>query len=92
MTKLGHFKQKTQVNLKEVLPGEVDVKYKWAVSIVGKLAMFGDRIMRSRAKQVKKEFTKNLQEKSRGVVQIKSSHPMNLPAVFFSSGGSSNAV
>jgi carbon monoxide dehydrogenase subunit G len=52
VTKLGHFRQKTQVDLKEISPGEVKVKYKTDVSIVGKLAMFGDRIMRSKAKQV----------------------------------------
>jgi carbon monoxide dehydrogenase subunit G len=68
VTKLGHFKQKTQVDLKEVSPGEVEVKYKSDVSIVGKLAMFGDRIMRSKAKQVEEEFTKNLQEKLRDAV------------------------
>ena len=68
ITKLGHFKQKTQVDLKEVSPGEVEVKYKSDVSIVGKLAMFGDRVMRSKAKQVEEEFTKNLQEKLRDAV------------------------
>ncbi len=54
--------------MKEVSPGEVDVKYKSDVSIVGKLVMFGDRIMRSKAKHVEEEFTKNLQEKLRDVV------------------------
>jgi carbon monoxide dehydrogenase subunit G len=67
ITKLGHFKQKTQVDLKEVSPGEVEVKYKSDVSIVGKLAMFGDRIMRSKAKQVEEEFTKALQDKLRSI-------------------------
>jgi carbon monoxide dehydrogenase subunit G len=65
--KLGHFKQKTRVDLKEVSPGEVVVKYNSDVSIVGKLAMFGDRVMKSKAKQVEEEFTKNLQEKLRDV-------------------------
>jgi len=63
MTKLGHFKNKTSVDLKEVSPGTVEVAYKSDVSIVGKLAMFGDRIMRAKAKDTEKEFTKNLQEK-----------------------------
>jgi uncharacterized protein len=63
MTKLGHFKNKTVVDLKEVGPGQVEVAYKSDVSIVGKLAMFGDRIMRAKAKDTEKEFTKNLQEK-----------------------------
>jgi len=63
VTKLGHFKQRTDVDLKEVSPDEVEVKYKSEVSIVGKLAMFGDRIMRAKAKQVEEEFTKALQER-----------------------------
>jgi carbon monoxide dehydrogenase subunit G len=67
ITKLGHFKQKTQVDLKEVLPGEVKVTYKSDISIVGKLAMFGDRIMRAKAKQVEEEFTKALQETLRSI-------------------------
>ncbi len=68
VTKLGHFKQKTSVDLKEVLPGEVQITYKSDVSIVGKLAMFGDRIMRAKAKETEKEFTKNLQEKLKSIV------------------------
>jgi uncharacterized protein len=67
VTKLGHFKQKSVVDLKEVSPGKVEVKYKTDVSIVGKLAMFGDRIMRFKAKQVEQEFTKNLQNKLKAV-------------------------
>ena len=64
VTKLGYFKHKTQVDLKEVPPGDVEVKYKSDVSIVGKLAMFGDRVMRSKAKQAEEEFIKNLQQKA----------------------------
>lgn len=68
VTKLGHFKQKTQVDLKEVSPGEVEVQYKSDVSIVGKLAMFGDRIMKAKARQVEKEFTNALQAKLKEIV------------------------
>lgn len=67
VTKLGHFKNKTVVDLKEVAPGEVEVTYKSDVNIVGKLAMFGDRIMRAKAKDVEKEFTKKLQEKLKSI-------------------------
>ncbi|MBA4418604.1 MAG: hypothetical protein C0392_11965 [Syntrophus sp. (in: bacteria)] len=63
MTKLGHFKQKTSLNLKEVAPGEVEFSYAVDVAIVGKLAMFGDRVMKQKAKDTEKAFTKNLQEK-----------------------------
>ncbi|MDO9230153.1 MAG: carbon monoxide dehydrogenase subunit G [Syntrophales bacterium] len=66
ITKLGHMKQKTIVELSEIGDGNVDVSYKSDVAIVGKLAMFGDRVMRSKAKEVEKEFTQNLQEKLKG--------------------------
>lgn len=62
-TKLGHMKQKTAVDLKDMGNGEVQVSYQSDVAIVGKLAMFGDRMMKSKAKDVEKEFTKNLQER-----------------------------
>lgn len=68
MTKLGHFKNKTVVDLKDKGNGEVEVSYKTDVNIVGKLAMFGDRIMRAKAKDTEKEFTKNLQEKLKSIV------------------------
>ncbi len=67
MTKLGHFKQKSVVDLKDLGTGEVEVTYKTDVNIVGKLAMFGDRIMRAKAKDTEKEFTKNLQEKLKSI-------------------------
>ncbi len=63
MTKLGHFKQKTVLDLKEVAPGEVEFSYKVDVAIVGKLAMFGDRVMKQKAKDREKVFTTNLQDK-----------------------------
>lgn len=66
ITKLGHMKQKTIVELSEIGDGNVDVSYKSDVAIVGKLAMFGDRVMKSKAKEVEKEFTQNLQEKLKG--------------------------
>lgn len=66
ITKLGHIKQKTIVELSEIGDGNVDVSYTSDVAIVGKLAMFGDRVMKSKAKEVEKEFTQNLQEKLKG--------------------------
>lgn len=68
VAKAGHFVQKSVVDLRENSPGEVEVSYKSDVTIVGKLAMFGDRIMRVKAKKVEGEFTEALQERLRGVV------------------------
>ena len=63
VTKLGHFKQKTHVDLREVSPGQVEITYKSDVSIVGKLAMFGDRVMKAKSRQVEEEFTNALRER-----------------------------
>jgi carbon monoxide dehydrogenase subunit G len=66
--KAGHFVQKSVVDLREIPDGEVEVSYRTDASIVGKLAMFGDRIMRAKAKKVEEEFTKALQERLKNVV------------------------
>jgi carbon monoxide dehydrogenase subunit G len=63
IAKAGHFVQKSIVDLKEISPSEVEVSYKTDVNIVGKLAMFGDRIMKAKAKKVEEEFTVALQKK-----------------------------
>jgi uncharacterized protein len=66
--KAGHFVQKSVVDLRETAEGEVELSYRTDATIVGKLAMFGDRIMRAKAKKVEEEFTNALQEKLKGLV------------------------
>jgi carbon monoxide dehydrogenase subunit G len=61
--KAGTFTQETIVNLKEIAKGETEISYTSNVSIVGRLATFGERIMRAKAKSVSEQFTQNLQEK-----------------------------
>jgi carbon monoxide dehydrogenase subunit G len=67
MTKLGRMKDKVTMNLKETGNGEVEISYTIDVSMVGKLAMFGDRVMRSKATEVEKEFVKNLSAKLKDI-------------------------
>ena len=62
-TKLGQMKDKITMDLKELGGGDVEIAYKMDVNMVGKLAMFGDRVMRSKATEVEREFVKNLQTK-----------------------------
>ncbi len=63
VTKAGVFTQETTVNLTEIARDEVEVSYTSNVSLVGRLATFGERIMRAKAKAVGEQFTRNLQEK-----------------------------
>lgn len=65
--KAGHFTQKTSIDLKENERGEVEISYKCHANIVGKLAMFGDRILKAKAKKLEAEFTANLREKLKGI-------------------------
>lgn len=61
--KLGTFTMELTVDLTEVPEGMIEVAYASSVNIVGKLATFGERIMRAKSKQVVEDFTKNLQKK-----------------------------
>ncbi len=60
---LGHFKQKTRINFNELSEDETEVFYQSNVSIVGKLATFGDRILKAKGKQVGKEFVAAVKKK-----------------------------
>ena len=63
ITKAGIFTQETVVDLTEISKNEVEVAYRSNVSMVGRLAIFGERIMRAKVNKVGEEFTRNLQEK-----------------------------
>jgi carbon monoxide dehydrogenase subunit G len=59
----GTFSQETIVDLKELAGGEVEVAYSSNVSLVGRLATFGERIMRAKVDKVGNEFIQNLKNK-----------------------------
>jgi len=61
--KAGTFTQKTIVSLTEISKDSVEIAYNSNVSLVGRLATFGDRIMRAKAKEMGEEVTKNLSER-----------------------------
>jgi hypothetical protein len=60
---MGTFTHEMTVNLAEISKDEVEISYKANISIVGRLATFGERIMRAKADKVGEELTRNLQEK-----------------------------
>jgi carbon monoxide dehydrogenase subunit G len=61
--KAGTFSQRTTVNLTQVSENNVEVSYSSNVSLVGRLATFGERIMRAKAKKMGEEVTKNFEER-----------------------------
>jgi carbon monoxide dehydrogenase subunit G len=66
LSKAGYFSQKTVVNLKENSPEETEVSYRTEVTVVGRLAAFGDRVMAAKAKEVETKFTEALSKKLLG--------------------------
>ena len=60
---LGQFKQKTRINFNKLSEGETEISYQSDVSIVGKLATFGDRILKAKAREVGKEFADAVKKK-----------------------------
>lgn len=65
--KAGRLTQRTSIDLKSNDRGEVEVSYVCDANIIGKLAMFGDRILRAKAKKIEAEFTEALREKLKSV-------------------------
>jgi carbon monoxide dehydrogenase subunit G len=57
----GTFSQETIVDMKEVSGGEVEIAYSSNVSMVGRIATFGERIMRAKVNKVGEQFIQNLQ-------------------------------
>ena len=60
--KAGTFTQETIVTLTEISQDSIEISYHTNVSLVGRLATFGDRTMRAKAKELEAELTKNFQE------------------------------
>ena len=54
---LGSFTQKTSIHLNELSKDETEVSYRSEVSVVGRLATFGDRVLRHKASEIGKEFS-----------------------------------
>jgi carbon monoxide dehydrogenase subunit G len=67
--KAGRFTQKTTIDLVENPAGDVTTSYQCNANIVGKLAMFGDRILKAKAKKLEAEFTAALKEKLKSAAQ-----------------------
>jgi carbon monoxide dehydrogenase subunit G len=59
----GTFTQETIVDIKEIAGGKVEIAYSSNVSLVGRLATFGERIMRAKVDKIGGQFIQNLQDK-----------------------------
>jgi carbon monoxide dehydrogenase subunit G len=66
--KKGHFKQETKINFKTLSENETEISYRSEVMVVGKLATFGERIMRAKAKELGKEFANSVKRNLEAIV------------------------
>jgi len=64
---LGHFTQKSTVDLTQTDNGGVAVAYVADIRIGGKLASFGDRIFRAKATEIEKELVNRLDAALKGL-------------------------
>ena len=61
--KAGEVHQEMTVDINEISGSECELSYSANVRITGKLATFGEKIMRSTTKKLSAQFVKNLREK-----------------------------
>lgn len=61
--KAGEVHQEMTVDISEVSENTCELSYKADVRITGKLATFGEKIMRSTTKKLSEQFIKNLKQK-----------------------------
>lgn len=69
--KAGTFTLEAVGHLTQITEDSVEVSYTTNVNLVGRLATFGDRIMRAKAKEMQEEVTKNLREKLQAHMEAK---------------------
>jgi len=70
--KAGTFTQTSDVDLREIAEDEVEVSYVSNINVVGRLATFGERVMRAQAKKIGEQFIRSFKEKIEAKKEIKS--------------------
>ena len=70
--KAGSFTQTSDIDFKEVADGQVEISYLSNINVVGRLATFGERIMRAQAKKIGEEFMRSFKEKIEAKKEISS--------------------
>jgi carbon monoxide dehydrogenase subunit G len=69
VTKLGNFKMKMVLDLRDLGSGDVEIAYSANATVGGKLGSFGDRILNAKAKSMEKDLVANLNEALKNIPQ-----------------------
>jgi len=59
----GSVSQSTEVSLREVSENETEISYSSNITVVGRIALFGERVMRAKVKELGEQFVKNIKER-----------------------------
>ena len=62
LNKMGTFTQETTITLEEIKDG-TEVLYRSNVNITGRIATFGDKVMKAKSKEMERHFTQALRQK-----------------------------
>ena len=60
--KAGSFQQDSDFDLREISENEVEISYKSNVSVAGRLATFGERIMRMKSRDIGNKFAESMKK------------------------------
>ena len=63
VSKAGSFQQDSDFDMREISENEVEISYKSNVSVSGRLATFGERIMRMKARDMGNKFAEAMKKK-----------------------------
>jgi carbon monoxide dehydrogenase subunit G len=70
--KAGSFSQTSDVDFREISEEEVEISYTSNITVVGRLATFGERVMRAQAKKIGENFIQSFKEKIEGKKEMAS--------------------
>jgi len=70
LNKAGTFNQESVISFKKVSDKETEVSYRSEIRIVGKLAAFGDRIMKAKAIVIGEQFSQALNNRLIGEIAV----------------------
>ena len=70
--KAGRFSQTSDVDFREISEEEVEISYTSNINVVGRLATFGERVMRAQAKKIGENFIQSFKEKIEGKKEMSS--------------------
>lgn len=68
--KAGYLSQKNTLELRALSASETEICYRSEVSITGRLATFGQRVIRAKSRELAEEFARNIKARLEGTAEV----------------------